>query len=377
MSHPLQITHAKESAMNRRTFMPYTAATAVAAGSVLVDAPAVHAQPKYAWKLVTVWPKGLPGLSTNPIYLAQIIEAMSDKRLTIQVYQAGELVKPLEVFDAVAAGTAEMGHATSLFWQAKHPAIPFFSNLPFGLNALETQAWMTFGGGQALQDKLYAPFNLKPFPVCDTGVQMGGWFNKEIRTIDDFQGLKMRIPSFGGQVLSHVGVQTITLPAGEVVPALQAGTIDAAEWVGPYMDLSMGFHKFVKYYYWPGWHEPCANIDLTVNRRAYEALPADLRAIIPYAAQAAYEYTTTEFTARNSGGLVELLTQHKVQIRRFSDRVLTTLGKISRDVVAETAARDPFAQKVYDSYNAFRKQAIGWSQIGEEGYSLARTLAFA
>jgi TRAP-type mannitol/chloroaromatic compound transport system substrate-binding protein len=363
--------------MNRRTFLQHTAATAVAAGTVLAGSPVVHAQAKYAWKLVTAYPKGLPGLGTNPTYLAQTIEAMSDKRLTVQVYYPGELIKALEVFDAVAAGTAEMGHAGSLFWGAKHPAIPFFSNLPFGLNAVETQAWMTFGGGQALQDELYAPFNLKAFPVCDTGVQMGGWFNKEIRTMDDFQGLKMRIPSFGGQVLSKVGVQTITLPGGEVVPSLQAGTIDAAEWAGPYMDLPMGFHKFAKYYYWPGWHEPCASVELTVNRRAYEALPADLQAIIQHAAQSAYAYTTTEFTARNSGALVELLTQHKVQIRRFSDRVLTTLGKISRDVVAETAARDPFAQKVYDSYNAFRKQAIGWSQIGEEGYSLARTLAFA
>jgi len=362
--------------MNRRTFIQYTAATAVAAGGVLVHAPAVHAQPHYAWKMATAWPKNFPGLGTGATYLAQAITAMSNNRLTVQVYAAGELVPAFEAFDAVATGKADMGHATAFYWLAKHPATQFFTGVPFGLNAQEMIAWLTFGGGQALWDEIYAPFNLKPFPGGSTGVQMGGWFNKEIKTIEDFKGLKMRIPGLGGEVLSRSGVQVSTLPGGEIPQALQAGTIDAAEWVGPYNDLALGLYKAAKYYYWPGWHEPGTVIECFVNKAAYDTLPVDLQAIITHVAQDAYNTMLAEYTAHNSAALIELLTKHKVQLKRTPDRVLATLGKLSKEVVAEMATKDSLTRKVYDSFQAFREQAIGWTQVSEEGYSLARTLAF-
>ncbi len=219
--------------MNRRTFMHRTAATAVAAGSVLAGTPAVHAQPKYAWKMVTAWPKDFPGVGTGASRLARAIERMSDKRITVTVYCDGELVPAFDTFDAVASGTAEMGHASALYWQAKHAATPFFATVPFGLNAQEMAAWLYYGGGQALWDELYAPFNLKPFAAGSTGAQMGGWFNKEISTVKELEGLKMRMPGLGGDVLAKLGAHVINLPGGEIQQALKAGSIDAAEWVGP------------------------------------------------------------------------------------------------------------------------------------------------
>jgi len=363
--------------MNRRTFLTKASLSAVAAGTVWASAPAVQAQPTYAWKMVTTWPKDFPGYGTGANRLAQTIAAMSKNRLTITVYAAGELVPAFEAFDAVASGTAEMGHAVSYYWKAKHVATQFFTCVPFGLNAQESIAWLQYGGGQALWDELYAAFNLRPFAVGNTGVQMGGWFNKEITTVADFVGLRMRIPGLGAEALTTLGAHTVTLPASETVPALQAGRLDAAEWVGPYNDLPLGFHTVAKYYYWPGWHEPSNVAECFVNKRAYEALPVDLQAIIAHAAQDSYSSMLDEYTTRNGSALVELLTIHKVQLRRFPDKVLKQLGEASKHVVAQVAAQDPFARQVYDSYTAFRDQAIGWAQISEEGYSLARTLAFA
>jgi TRAP-type mannitol/chloroaromatic compound transport system substrate-binding protein len=362
--------------MNRRTFMTSAGQSVMATGAMLLGAPAVHAQPQYAWKMVTTWPKDFPGVGTGASRLARAIEIMSEKRITITVYGAGELVPAFGTFDAVASGTAEMGHASALYWQAKHAATPFFATVPFGLNAQEMAAWLYYGGGQALWDELYAPFNLKPFAAGSSGAQMGGWFNKEIITVKDLEGLKIRMPGLGGDVLAKLGVYIVNLPGGEIQQALKAGSIDAAEWVGPYNDLALGLHQVSRYYYWPGWHEPGTVVELIVNRRTYEALPRDVQEVIAQATQAAYSGMLAEYTLGNTDALTTLVHTHKVQLRRFPNAVLGTLGKVSQEVVAAVAAYDPLAHKVYDAFHALRQKAVGWSQIGEEAYSLARSLTF-
>ncbi|MCB1321979.1 MAG: TRAP transporter substrate-binding protein, partial [Leptospiraceae bacterium] len=272
-------------------------------------------------------------------------------------------------------GTAEIGHGAAYYWKGKTEAAQFFAAVPFGLNAQEMNGWIHYGGGQELWDELYADFGLKPFATGNTGVQMGGWFNKEINTLSDFQGLIMRMPGLGGEVLRQVGAAAPNIPGGEIFQSLQSGAIDATEWVGPFNDLAFGFYKAARYYYWPGWHEPGTALELIVNRRAFEALPDDLKQVIQSACKAAYTDMLGEFTARNNLALETLVLKHKVQLRKFSDEILRKLGTISQDVVADIARRDPAAGKIYESYLKFRSQAVEWSRIGEEGFSLARELS--
>lgn len=375
---------------NRRDFLKKaTAATAVAAAGGLVfgcsqekteapkaQAPAVQTKKNLEWKMVTTWPKNFPGLGTGANNLAKYITDMSDGRLTVKVYGAGELVPAFESFDAVSRGTAEMGHGAAYYWKGKSEAAQFFAAVPFGLNAQEMGGWIYHGGGQELWDELYGQYNLKAFAAGNTGVQMGGWFNKEINTIDDYKGLKMRMPGLGGEVIKRAGATPVSLPGGEIFTSLQSGAIDATEWVGPYNDLAFGFYKAAKYYYWPGWHEPGTVLECFVNKKAYEGLPADLKATVDHAMKAAYQDMLAEFTAKNNSALVQLVNDHGVKLKRFSDDVLAKMGQLSQEVVAEVAAKDPMSGKVYKSFNEFRKQSVNWDNIGEAGYSLARSLTF-
>lgn len=362
--------------MDRRGFIKKAGAGALVAGAALSGAPAVHAAKKYRWKMVTTWPKNFPGLGTGANHLAKIITDMSGGRLRVKVYGAGELVPAFESFDAVSRGTAQMGHGAAYYWKGKSEAAQFFAAVPFGLNGQEMAGWINYGGGQQLWDELYGAFNLKPFAAGNTGVQMGGWFNKEINTLNDFKGLKMRMPGLGGDVIKRAGATPVSLPGGEIFPSLQSGAIDATEWVGPYNDLAFGFYKVAKYYYWPGWHEPGTVLESFVNKDAYEGLPSDLRAIVDEAMKSAYNDMLSEFTTKNNSALVDLVTKHKVQLKRFSDPVLKKLGGIAKDVVEEVAAKDTMSGKVYQSFNNYRKQSVSWDAIGETGYSMARNLTF-
>ncbi len=363
--------------MDRRTFIKNAGAGAIAAGAVISGAPAVHAQKKYRWKMVTTWPKNFPGLGTGANHLAKIIGEMSGGRLTVKVYGAKELVPPFESFDAVSRGTAEMGHAAAYYWKGKSEAAQFFAAVPFGLNAQEMGGWIHHGGGQKLWDEVYGAFNLKPFAAGNTGVQMGGWFNKEINSPADYKGLKMRIPGLGGEVIKRAGATPVSLPGGEIFPSLQSGAIDATEWVGPYNDLAFGFYKAAKFYYWPGWHEPGTVLECFVNKKAYESLPKDLQSIVTEANKAAYNEMLSEFTTKNNAALVDLVTKHNVKLKRFTDATLKKMGELSRDVVAEVAEKDALTRKVYESFDNYRRQSVSWGSIGEEGYSLARTLTFS
>ncbi len=358
--------------MKRREFIK-TAGVGAALGTVGAVAPA-FGQDTIQWKMVTTWPKNFPGLGTGAENLAKLITDMSGGRLEVKVYGAGELVPPFEAFDAVSRGTAEMGHGASYYWRGKSEAAQFFAAVPFGLNAQEMNGWLYHGGGMELWAEVYAPFGLVPTAAGNTGVQMGGWFNKEINSAEDFNGLKMRIPGLPSDVLSRLGGTPVNLPGGELFTALQSGAIDATEWVGPYNDLAFGLYKAAKYYYYPGWHEPGTTLECFVNKEAFDALPADLQSIVLNASKSANLDMLSEFTARNNNALGTLVNEHKVELRKFPDEVLKRLKEVSDEVIAEVAAKDELTGRVYESFKSFREQAIAWHDVSELAYYNARKL---
>ena len=357
--------------MKRRDFIKGAAAVSVATGAAVI-APAVQAKEKIKWKMVTTWPKNFPALGTGANHLAKLITEMSGGRLEVKVYGAGELVPAFEIFDAVSRGTAQMGHGASYYWKGKSEAAQFFAAVPFGLTAQEMNAWLYHGGGMELWQEVYKPFGLVPTAALNTGVQMGGWFNKEINTLDDLKGLKMRIPGLGGEVLSRLGGTPVSLPGGEIFSSLKSGAIDATEWVGPYNDLAFGLYKAAKHYYYPGWHEPGTTLECFINQDAFDALPKDLQTIVLTASKAANLDGLSELTARNNQALHTLVHKHKVDLRKFPDEVLAQLKRVSDEVVAEVANKDPMSKKVYESFVAFREQASAWHDVSERAYLNAR-----
>ncbi|WP_417506905.1 TRAP transporter substrate-binding protein [Marinomonas gallaica] len=325
------------------------------------------------WKMVTTWPKNFPALGTGAEHLAQSITAMSGGRIKVKVYAAGELVPALEAFDAVSRGTAQIGHAASYYWKGKVPAAQFFTTVPFGLTAQEMNAWLSHGGGQALWEEVYAPFNIIPMAAGNTGTQMGGWFNKEINSVADLNGLKMRMPGLGGEVLADAGVTVVNMPGSEMFTALQTGTIDATEFVGPYNDLAFGIYKAAKYYYYPGWQEPGSAIETFINKEAFEALPEDLQLIVRAAARQTNAEILDEYTAMNHSALDTLINEHGVILKRYPDDVLAEFRASTERVMEKVAANDPLSQKVYDSMRRFKQNVMKWSDISERAILNARS----
>jgi TRAP-type mannitol/chloroaromatic compound transport system substrate-binding protein len=326
----------------------------------------------YHWKMVTTWPKNFPGLGTSAELLAQWVAEASDGRLQITVYGAGEMVPALQVFDTVSSGTAELGHGAAYYWKGKIPAAQFFSSVPFGMTAQEMNAWLHYGGGMELWQEIYQPFNLIPMAAGNTGVQMAGWFNREIHSIEDLKGLKMRIPGLGGEILNRAGGTAVNIPGGEIFTSLQTGVIDATEWVGPYNDLSFGLYKTAKYYYYPGWHEPGSTLELLVNKGAYESLPEDLQHILTVATRAINQDMLDQYTALNKRALNELVNQHGVVVKPLPSDVITSLREISDQVFAELIAEDPQTAKVYRSFKQFADGVKGYHSISEQAYLNAR-----
>lgn len=322
----------------------------------------------YNWKMVTSWPKNFPGLGTAPENLAALIHKMSQGRLNIKVYGANERVPALGVFGAVSSGSVEMGHSGAYYWRGKIPAAVFFSTVPFGMNAQEQNGWLHYGGGLELWRELYAPFNLIPFAAGNSGVQMGGWFNKQINQVDDLKGLKMRIPGLGGEVLTRAGGTAVTIAGGELYTALQSGVIDATEWVGPYNDLAFGFHQIAQYYYYPGWHEPGTTLELTVNKQAYESLPEDLQTIIKVAARAVNQDMLDEYTSRNNAALAELMGTHNVDVRPYPEAVLEHLSGVAQNMYQDLSNQNTDFAKVYASYKAYLDNAHKYHAISEAAY---------
>jgi TRAP-type mannitol/chloroaromatic compound transport system substrate-binding protein len=365
--------------MKRRDFLAGAGVAAGAAAATLASSfpkPAL-AQERIEWKMVTSWPKGLPGLDTGAQRLAQSIADLSDGRIVIQVFSAGELVPALGCFDAVADGTADMAHDASYYHLSKSPACGFYTAVPFGLTATELNAWVYFGGGQELWDELYEPFGLKAFLAGNTGCQMGGWFRKEINAVGDLAGLKFRMPGQGGQALSRLDVTVVTLPGGEIFANLQSGAIDGTEWVGPYNDLSLGFYKVAKYYYWPGFHEPGSGLQCTLGRAKYEALPNDLKQIVATACNRENDLMLAEFNGRSGAALASLVNEHGVELKQFPKEVLEAFGAASGEVMQEVYdSGDEITRKICESFFQFRRDIRRWTRVSDQAYTNARSLEF-
>ncbi|NNC65562.1 MAG: TRAP transporter substrate-binding protein [Gammaproteobacteria bacterium] len=353
--------------MKRRDFIAgigsSAALTACTSGSEQQATTATNE--RITWRMVTTWPPNFPGQGTGVNTLARYINELSGGRMTIEVYGAGELIPAFEVFDAVSQGSVEMGHGAAYYWRGKSEATQFFASIPFGMNIHEINAWLYYGGGLELWREVYEPFNLYPIPAGNTGVQMGGWFNRQINSIEDLRGLKMRIPGVGGEVLRRAGGTPVTLPISEIFTALQTGSIDATEWVGPYNDLALGLHTAAQYYYYPGWQEPGPALECMINLDAWNTLPADLQAIVSVACQAMSLDMVSEFMARNANAL-EQIRESGTDIRAFPDEVLAELKRISNEVIEELAAEDPLVERVWTSYREFQTQARGWQLISEQ-----------
>jgi TRAP-type mannitol/chloroaromatic compound transport system substrate-binding protein len=360
--------------MQRRDFMKKVGAGSLAVGAGVAGMRTAHAETELKWKMVTTWPKNFPGLGTGANKLAELIGEMSGGRIKVKVYGAKELVPAFEVFDAVSQGTAELGHGAAYYWKGKSEAAQFFAAMPFGMTAQEMNGWLYHGGGLELWTELYAGFGLVPAPAGNTGVQMGGWFNKEIKSVADLSGLKMRIPGLGGEVLKRAGGTPVNLPGGELFTSLQSGAIDATEWVGPYNDLAFGLYKAAKYYYYPGWHEPGTTLEALVNKKAFDALPADLQSIVLNACKVVNQDMLAEYTARNPIALQTLLKKHGVDMRPYPDDVIAKLKQLSEEVISEIAQKDEFSQKVFASYQKFLQQSKEWSNVSELAYLKARDL---
>ncbi len=335
---------------------------------------AVSDQTVYEWKMITSWPKNLPALGTLPEYFAEIVEKMSNGRMLIRVYGANELVGGLEVFDAVSQGVAEIGHTGAYYWQGKIPGTPFFSSIPFGMTSYEQDAWLRFGGGNELWREIYAPFNLIPVRGGNSGVQMFGWFNKEINSLEDLQGLKMRIPSLGGEVFRRAGGVPVTMQVSEVFTALQTGALDATEFVSPYNDLAAGYHTVADYYYYPGWHEPGTTLETIFNKAALESLPEDLQEILMAGTEVMNQLLLDELTAKNNEALRVLVEDYGVQLRKLPDDVLLELRRISEEVVAELGQTDESTARIYESWKGFKDGVMNYSSIAEEAMIEARKL---
>ena len=324
--------------------------------------------PKFEWKIVTTWPANFPIFQEGVEKFADDVRAMTNGRLDIKVYAGGELVPALGVFDAVSQGTVEMGHGSPYYWAGKAPEAQFFSAVPFGMTPKGMNAWLYNGGGLELWREAYRPFNLTAFPMGNTDIQMGGWFNKPINSLDDIAGLRMRIPGLGGKVLKKAGGNPVLMAGGEIYTALERGTIDATEWVAPFHDMRLGLNRAARYYYYPGWHEPGTVFELMVNADKWASLPADLQKAVEVTAMAINGWMYAQMGFYNQQALNELKTKENIQILEFPAEVLLALKEATRETMEEEAAANPAFARVYESYKAFQASYEGWDALSEQSY---------
>lgn len=365
-----------EAGVRRRDVLKRVALGA-AATALAVDFPApALAQGKLEWKMATAWPKGSGGVGSGADRLAQRITEMSDGRLTVKAYSGGELVPPLDVFTAVGDGRVEMGHDAAAYHLDRHRQLPFFSAVPFGLTANEQAGWIHYGGGQALWDELAAGFGVKPFMAGNTGAQMLGWFRQELKSVEDFKGLKMGMTGLGGEVIRKLGATPLLLPGADIFAALQNGTLDAADWIGPSNDLALGLHQVASFYYGPGFQEPDGALQLSVNKALYDGLPRDLQTIIAVAAQAEHDAMWAEYTLRNGEALATLIGKG-TKVSRVPNEMLIAIGNATGDMLAEERDKaDALGKKIFTSFLKARQALLGYTRIGEQAIANARTLAF-
>lgn len=327
------------------------------------------------FRLATSWPKDFPGLGEMPKRFAKAVHDMSDGLIDIKVYAAGELVGGLECFDAVSNGAADMYHAAEYYWTGKSKGFSFFTAVPMGMTAAEIMGWIDFGGGQELWNELSARFNIKPLQAGNTGHQTGGWYKREMNSLEDFKGLKMRIPGLAGEVIRRLGGAAVRLSGGEIYQALQSGSIDATEWVGPWNDYAFGFYREAPYYYSPGFHEPGASLAVGINLDVWNGFTKTEQSIIKHACQSANHTSLGEYTFENGKALEIMKRDHGVVPRFFSQEIMVEIGKISEDVVAELGTSDKQTRKIYESYLKARNEARHWTEMSDGRYIRARAAA--
>jgi TRAP-type mannitol/chloroaromatic compound transport system substrate-binding protein len=350
--------------MDRRSFIKKAGlAGAGAAAASTLAAPAI-AQGNQTWRMVTTWPKNFPGLGVGAQRLADRITAASGGRLTIQVYAAGELVPPLQALDAVIDGSAEMSHGAAYYWQNKSTGLSFFTGVPYGMTSRELTGWVRYLGGQEIWDEIYDQFGVQGFLSGDTGTQAGGWFRNELTGVASVQGLRFRTPGLGGQVWQKLGASVTNLAAGEIFQALQSGTLDAAEFVGPYNDLALGFYQIAKNYYFPSFIEPGLATELVVSKSKYQALPSDLQAIIRDVCQAEYDAVAADFAANDPRALQTLVNDHGVQIRQFPEEILKAGADAAKEILQGLLeSSDALTKKTAESFasalNIMRQKTEG------------------
>jgi TRAP-type mannitol/chloroaromatic compound transport system substrate-binding protein len=357
--------------MRRRSFL-YGGVGALAACSPATQNRPQSSSETHRWRMVTSWPPNFPGFGSSANRLAERIGELSDGRIEIDVFAAGELIPALEVFDAVSRGTMQIGHSSPTYWRGVLPAAQIFSSVPFGMVPSEHKAWMDHGGGLDLWREVYGAQGIVPFVAGNTGPQMGGWFNREINSPADLVGLKMRISGLGGDVLQRAGAVTVSLPGAELFTSLATGVIDATEWNGPFNDMAFGLHEVAKYYYYPGWHEPNAILECLVSADVYASLSPHLQAVIAAACRDEADYVIGEFAARNQQALLTLTNEHGVELRRFPDSVLQTLHRHTNDVMQQLAANDPTIARVYASYRGYADAMARWQNISEASFLATR-----
>ena len=337
-----------------------------------VAAPAVARAQTLRWRMVTSWPKRLPGPGMSAERVAERISALSGGRLQITVQAAGEVVPAFEVLDAVGGSVAEMGHTAAFYWQGKQPAAAYYTTVPFGLTPMEHVAWVDAGGGQALWDELYAPFGVKPFMGGNTGVCMGGWFRRELKSLDDLKGLKIRSLGLGGEVYRRLGATPQTTPPGEILTSLQSGVLDGAEFVGPGTDIALGLYRVAPLYYGPGFNKPNGTGECLVNLKVWEGLAGDLKAIIAHACAAEASFALSEMERLNAQALAALTERNNVRLMSFSADVVGTARRQAADILAELAGRSDIARRINDSYAEFRSRTAAWSRVSLKAVLEAR-----
>jgi TRAP-type mannitol/chloroaromatic compound transport system substrate-binding protein len=337
-----------------------------------IAAPAVARAQTRRWRMVTSWPKRLPGPGMSAERIAERIATMSGGRLQITVHAAGEVVPAFEVLDAVGGGVADMGHTAAFYWQGKQPATNFFTTVPFGLTPAEHVAWVDAGGGQALWDALYAPFGVKPFMGGNTGVCMGGWFRRELNSADDIKGLKIRSLGLGGEVYRRLGATPQTTSPGEMLTSLQSGLIDGAEFVGPGTDIALGLYRVANFYYAPGFNKPNGTGECIVSLKSWASLDAEMKAIVQHACANEAAYALSEMERLNAEALAALTGQHNVKLKMFPQPLIAAARRQAHEVVGELGAKNEAARKIHDSYVAFRERTAAWSNISIKAVLEAR-----
>jgi TRAP-type mannitol/chloroaromatic compound transport system substrate-binding protein len=359
---------------DRRRFLAKASGVmAAGAAAILADAPNVIAQPKVQWRLSTAYPPVLDQLHGAAQRFAKVVEETSGGRFRIEVFPGGQIMPPFECFDATSKGTIQAFMGVTSYWlsQTKEPAIEWFQTVPFGLNPQGMAAWYYQGDGLKLWEEAYAPYNLVPRPGPAFAPQMGGWFRKKIATIGDYKGLKVRMGAgLGNKVLLRAGATVVLTPAAEIYANLERGVIDAAEWVCPHDDLRLGLHNTARHYYYPGWHEPGTTNEFSFNRKAYEALPVDLRRTLDHAAAAVSVYALTDYHTKNAIALARLKTEFKgkIEILQFPAPVLRELKKLAVQVVREESEKTPLARKVSASFTKFQALVGPWDRVAEGAY---------